>query len=653
MEEPKISKKNNNFPELEDEDEEEEQDFEFAAKFCPYLQARSFFQKFFPKNATLDYLENFHKFHPNISDSKYASLPDFLHLQKKKNNSKNKKPKKNMNQKPPLKCPFGFSSSSPFFSHPKKMPPNSKCPFGFSSQNKINDFKDLNEMNEEEKDEDSGDEIKKGGCPVTGIGRYKADPGNKDFNPHYEIPLYGPYDFLFFLKGNLEEDEWKEKTKKIRSLPRHLKYTLFYQNQKELEEIHKLQFPKIFFMYDELKQKGIRYYNRGKFREALEYFNYAYGLLKWVEFKDKERQKNFIIKPSMNAILDSDIDVKKCNMDDPESQEESFKSCVVYILLIMSYCFIELRHYSSAIQCLNECEEEAGDLVPDVFLRRAQAIMSKKNLSKIELEKAGMDLEKGINLAKKFNSELEKEYNEYHPVYRARLINMDIYYLIKKRYEKICEDKINEEMFRVRRVIGTICDEEHKSMKHEEAMFIEGLVLSKKEDIFRYYKVYKEMKNQYKQIIKFFSETNNPELIDLTYDEYEKFMDSYDKFKFYYNFEFDNIDPKAIIRLNESEKKMIEDETKNDFYLKRLMHLCENIYSHGYYNIDVFQFSLETVLEQENKEKEEEEKKEKLINKKESNNNLLLKISKGKFGIYLTVSFILLTIIAIGSQLLV
>ena len=95
MEEPKIPKKNNNFPELEDEDEEEEQDFEFAAKFCPYLQARSFFQKFFPKNATLDYLENFHKFHPNISDSKYASLPDFLHLQKKKNNSKNKKAKKN------------------------------------------------------------------------------------------------------------------------------------------------------------------------------------------------------------------------------------------------------------------------------------------------------------------------------------------------------------------------------------------------------------------------------------------------------------------------------------------------------------------------------------------------------------------------------
>jgi tetratricopeptide (TPR) repeat protein len=405
-------------------------------------------------------------------------------------------------------------------------------------------------------------------------------------------------------------------------------------------------------MFDELKQKGIRYYNRRKFREALEYFNYAYGLLKWVEFKDKERQKNFIIKPSMNAILDSDIDVKKCNMDDPKSQEESFKSCVVYILLIMSYCFIELRHYSSAINCLNECEEEAGDLVPDVFLRRAQALMNKKTATKIELQKAEEDLEKSIILATKFNEELAKEYNEYHPVYRARYINMDIYYLIKKQFEKIKEDKINEEIFRVRRVIGTICDEEHKNMTHEEAMFIEGLVLSKKEDIFRYYKVFKEMKNQYKQIIKFFSETNNPDLMDLTYDEYEKFMDSFEQFKFYYNFEFDNIDPKAINHLNEEEKKMINDENKNDFYIKRLMHLCENIYSHGYYNIDVFQFSLETVLEEESKEKEKEEKKEKINQQGKEANNFLMKISKGKFGLYVTICFIMLTIIAIGSQLL-
>ena len=485
------------------------------------------------------------------------------------------------------------------------------------------------------------------------MGNHRSEPINKDFNPHYEIPLYGPYDFLFFLKGNLEENDWFEKTKIIRELPRHLKYTIFYQDKKELQEIHKLEFPKVFFMFDELKQKGIRYYNRKKFREALEYFNYAYGLMKWVEFKDKKRQENFIKKPSMNAILDTDIEIKKCYMDDPLAEEESYKSCVVYILLVMAYCFIELRHYSSAINCLNECEKEAGDLIPDVFLRRAQARMYKKNITKEELELAEKDLEKSIILAEKFNIELKKEYDEFHPVYRTRYINLDIYYLTKKKMEKIKEEKINEEIYRIKRIIGKICDKEHKNMKHEEAMLIEGLVLSKKEDIYRYYKVYKEMKKQYKQIIKFFSETNNPELLDLTYNEYDKFMDSYDKFKFYYNFEFNNIDPKAINRLNEEEKKMIKDETKIDFYIKRLMHLCENIYSFGYYNTDVFQFSLETVLEEENKQKEKEKKEEEKLNPKIGLiDKFLMKLSKGKFGIYISIIFVVLTFIAIGSQFL-
>ena len=639
MEKDKNLPKKNNFPELEEEDEDSEEEFEISTKFCPYLQARSFFQKFFPKNVTLEYLENFHKNNPQ---SKYPSLPDFIHYKNKKSSKTKKKTKS------PIKCPFGYSSSSPFFSHPKKNSSNAKCPFGFSDNDSE---KDLNEINLEEKDSDSGDEINEGGCPV--MGKNRSEPVNKVFKRHYEIPLYGPFDFLFYLKGDLEENDWKEKTEKIRNLPRHLKYTLFYQDQPELENIHKLEFPKVFFMFDELKQKGIRYYNRRKFREALEYFNYAYGLMKWVEFKDKERQKNFIKKPSMNAILDEDIEIKSCYMDEPKAEEESYKSCVVYILLVMAYCFIELRHYSSAINCLNECEKEAGNLVPDVFLRRAQALICKKNISKIELEKAEKDLEKSIQLAEKFNIELKKEYDEMHPVYRARYINLDIYYLMKKKLEKIKEERINEEIFRIRRIIGKICDEEHKNMKLEEALLIEGLVLSKKEDIYRYYKVFKEMKKQYKQIIKFFSETKNQELLDLTYDEYEKFMDSYDKFKFYYNFELDNIDPKAINRLNEKEKKMINDETKYDFYLKRIMHICENIYSHGYYNLDVFRFSLETVLEQEMKEKEEQKKEEeKLKPKINLFDNFLMKISKGILGIYITICFLFLTFIAIGSQLL-
>ena len=483
------------------------------------------------------------------------------------------------------------------------------------------------------------------------MGKYRGDPVNKHFEPHYEVPLYGPYDFLFFLRGGLTDEQWIEKTKKIRSLPRHLKYTLFYQHQFELQEVHKYEFPKVFFIYDEIRQKGIRYYNRKKYRETLEYLNYAYGLMKWIEFKDKKRQENFLKKPSLEGILDDDINIKSCYMDSPEGQEESFKSCVVYTLQIMAYCFIELRHYTSAISCLDECESIAGDLVPDVFLRRAQARMYNKNSNESEILKAQSDLEKAIKLAEQFNIDLKKEYDETSPIYR-RIIDLEIYYNTQKKLEKIIDDRIDKKVFGIRRIIGKICDKEHENMKHEEAMLIESLVLSRKEDIGRYYKVLKEIKKQYKQIIQFFSETNNPEQLELTYYEYEKFMESYEQFKFYYKFQIDSIDPKVLNRLKEDEKKMLMDETKFDFYLKRIMHLCEDTYSHGNYNVEVFQFAFDSVMEEERKQIEEEEKRQEALNPKITWSDYLLKMSKGKFGIYLTICFIGMTLLAIGSQIL-
>ena len=633
--------KNKNLPELEDDSDIEDIEDEIYAKYCPYLKARSFFKRFFPKNATLEYLENFHLQNPHIiNSSKYPSLPSSMGDYKR--------------------CPFGFTNHSPFFKHPKKTG-KAKCPYGFTSDEEEAGFsfekikkegknKNKNDKNnyDDDEDNDSGDEIPKSGCPV--MGKYRGDPINKDFEPHYEIPLYGPYDFLFFLRGGLSDEEWIEKTKKIRSLPRHLKYTIFYQHQKELQEVHKFEFPKVFFMFDEIKQKGIRYYNRKKYRESLEYLNYAYGLMKWIEFKDRNRQENFLKKPSLCGILDEDINIKSCYMDSPEGQEESFKSCVVYCLLIMAYCFIELRHYSSAIGCLDECETIAGDLVPDVFLRRAQARMFNKNSSKSEILKAQNDIEKAIKLGEQYNIDIKKEYDETSPIYR-RIIDLEIYYKTKKKLDKIIDEKIDKNAYGIRRIIGKICDKEHQNMKHEEAMLIESLVLSRKEDIARYYKVLKEMKKQYKQIIQFFSETNNPKQLDLTYYEYEIFMERYEQFKFYYKFQIDSIDPKVFNKLKEDEKKMLMDEEQHNFYIKRIMHLCEDIYSHGNYNMEIFQFSFDTVLEEESIQREEEEKRKEALNPKKTWSDYLVNISKGKFGIYLTICFIIVTLLAIGSQI--
>ena len=62
----------------------------------------------------------------------------------------------------------------------------------------------------------------------------KKDPQNKHFEEFYEIPCFGPYDFIFFLRGNLDTEEWLKKSEKIRNYPRYMKYTLFYQAQEKL-----------------------------------------------------------------------------------------------------------------------------------------------------------------------------------------------------------------------------------------------------------------------------------------------------------------------------------------------------------------------------------------------------------------------------------
>ena len=183
------------------------------------------------------------------------------------------------------KCPFGYTS--------KNKTQKGKCPFGYTSKEENNEKKIKENEKNASDDDDSGDDEPHGGCPV--MGKMIKDPENKDFEPFYEIPCFGNYDFMFFLRGGLSQQEWLEKTTKIRKYPRHLKYTLFYQAQEKLQEVHKAEFPRVFFIYDDIKQKGIRFYNRKKYREAIEHLNYAYGLMKWIQFKDKKRQSDFVV----------------------------------------------------------------------------------------------------------------------------------------------------------------------------------------------------------------------------------------------------------------------------------------------------------------------------------------------------------------------
>jgi len=273
------------------------------------------------------------------------------------------------------------------------------------------------------------------------------------------------------MQGGLDREEFLEKTKILRSFPRHMKYTLFYQNQEKLVKVHEAEFPRVFFLYDDIKEKGNRMFRRKKYREAIEHYTYSYGLLKWIQFKDKKRQEEFIKKPSLDAILDCDIEEKKVYLDDVQVEEDSFKACVVYLLMNLCYVYMELRHYSEAVDCLDECEKIAGDLVPDVFFRRSQARCYNKSSSNEELSKAMADIDRAILLLKKEE-------------------NSQIYYEHKQILLKIIAEKKSDKINSTKALIA-------KAKKSHDRIIAskltpDNIVFTKSKDVMTQYKILKE-----------------------------------------------------------------------------------------------------------------------------------------------------------------
>lgn len=77
------------------------------------------------------------------------------------------------------------------------------------------------------------------------------------------------------MRGLLNKQEYLEKTKKLRSYPRHMKYTLFTQNDEKLQMVRSKEFPMAFFIFDDVKEKGNKLYRKGKMREALDHYFYV------------------------------------------------------------------------------------------------------------------------------------------------------------------------------------------------------------------------------------------------------------------------------------------------------------------------------------------------------------------------------------------
>jgi len=117
--------------------------------------------------------------------------------------------------------------------------------------------------------------------------------------------------------------------------------------------------------------------------------------LKWIEFRDSNREKKCQNSTNLEPILDSDILFGNNSSRMYVIEQESYNLSIVSILLSLAYAYMELRHFTEAIECINEGLDYNNEN-PDLYFRRSQALLYNKNSNTIQLELALNDIQKAI-----------------------------------------------------------------------------------------------------------------------------------------------------------------------------------------------------------------------------------------------------------------
>ena len=68
--------------------------------------------------------------------------------------------------------------------------------------------------------------------------------------------------------------------------PIYVKHTLFY-NGEDYQKVRSFECCSRFLAYEELREKGNKFFNKGKFAKALDFYERAMSLFRWLEFKEK------------------------------------------------------------------------------------------------------------------------------------------------------------------------------------------------------------------------------------------------------------------------------------------------------------------------------------------------------------------------------
>ena len=475
-------------------------------------------------------------------------------------------------------------------------------------------------------------------CPF--MNSQNKDLRNTKFEYHYEVPLPETIqDFRFNITNYSKEGI--ENSKILRNMPRHLRNTIFIKNDK-VDQLRKREFPVLFLLCEEMKEKAYKLYESKKYIEALNLYNVMYSLFKWVVIKDPKKREAFLTNYDFkeeNNLYDKDIEIKRINTNKGNDYEESgFKAYLINILKGICYCYMNMRHYSEAVKCMDEAMSYVLVSRGEVLFRRAQAIMYNKFSELKELNQAHADLCQ----AKMFK--------------KIELIN---------EHMKDLENLIKEKKYRKFANVKSLFNQTNYAMNviTTKNLDVRDHIYHSYDDIYFGAKIVEEMKDTFSSSIKFFQgklkekkkEKNNINKSEKDYKEfledYDKFYDFYNEYSFYINLTVVNLDKEILDKLDDNDKDTIKQIKKNetmnllfkDFRLKK----AQEIYDNMDWNMTIWKFCFDTVSEREKKLKEEQRKKNK-DNKLTSLKKLISNPLSNTQHAIATFLFAIITLLTIG-----
>ncbi|CDW77840.1 UNKNOWN [Stylonychia lemnae] len=404
------------------------------------------------------------------------------------------------------------------------------------------------------------------GCPF--FSKEITDPQGKNITQGYPLKYISKLDYLFSPQTPKQIREFKlESCEFLNSLPYVVKHSLFLDldmmsKMRELADIGQL-----FFITDDTKIKGNKFYDQGKYYEALDVYEQVLGCYIWLDFIEEGFSDKLFHDLKGDYITDKDVDFKERRIireSDREIESET--------------TYMSLFHFDEAMKC--------ADLIldnyikdPEIYFRKSQVIYFDKTSTIQRLQDALELVDKECLQSNKPQKQMMKYQELYDKIQKEiddRIVNeLKIASLMLKRAQKLLEAQKLQKV----KAMKTVTIEENEMY---QVMYI--------------------MDEKYPELIQFFRDNDNQAQLQKGINEHQYFSSVFKQIEFALMIDMNNLNSQIKDRLDQQNLDVLNNPKLSTIIEEVKLEIADSIFFHSNdLNQEVYNYAWR--IYQEKKEK--------------------------------------------------